>query len=79
MVSAGGSNCVGSLASALPLDLCGATTPGFTDEVNLDLTLAAGSPAVDAGDASFVNPTDTDALGNPRVTGSAVDVGAFER
>jgi hypothetical protein len=44
-----------------------------------DFRLAPGSPAVNAGDAGFV-PADltTDLLGNPRVAGGAVDLGAFE-
>jgi hypothetical protein len=44
-----------------------------------DFGLAPGSPAVNAGDAAFL-PADlaTDLRGRPRVTGGAVDLGAFE-
>jgi uncharacterized delta-60 repeat protein len=42
-----------------------------------DLRLQANSPCIDAGTNSFV-VGDTDLDGNPRVTGSAVDIGAYE-
>ena len=38
----------------------------------------AGSPCVDAGDNSAVGSGDLDILGNPRISGSAVDIGAVE-
>ena len=46
----------------------------FSDWTALDLSLAAGSPAIDAGSADGA-PAD-DVLGNPR--DAAPDVGAYE-
>jgi hypothetical protein len=37
-----------------------------------------GSPVIDAGDPAFVPPPSVDQAGNPRVTGSAIDMGAIE-
>jgi hypothetical protein len=43
-----------------------------------NLRLQQGSPAIDAGDNSYVSvPTDLD--GNGRILGTAVDMGAYER
>ena len=42
-----------------------------------DLTLMGGSPAVDAGDSTFVNAI-FDLYGNPRMLGARVDMGAYE-
>ncbi len=41
--------------------------------------LLSGSPAIDRGDSSVVSNGERDADGNPRVAGSGVDIGAFER
>lgn len=38
----------------------------------------AGSPAIDAGDPAFAPPPATDQRGEPRVQGTAVDIGAVE-
>ena len=44
-----------------------------------DLRLSPGSPAIDAGDnAGVPSFTTTDLQGRPRITGGAVDLGAFE-
>jgi hypothetical protein len=43
-----------------------------------NLRLHPGSPAIDAGDDSYVT-TSTDLDGYPRIVGSAVDMGAYER
>lgn len=42
--------------------------------------LLEGSPAIDAGDPSFIPPPDYDQRGaeHPRVVGNAIDMGAFE-
>lgn len=52
--------------------------PLYVDSVNGNLRLVNGSPAVNAGDdgAPYLRPTDLD--GNPRILGSAVDMGAYE-
>ena len=51
--------------------------PAFLDAVGGDYREAAGSPTIDSGSPDpFLGPTDYD--GNPRVLGSAPDIGAFE-
>ena len=37
-----------------------------------------GSPVIDAGDPNFVPPPSVDQVGNPRVAGGAIDMGAVE-
>jgi L-ascorbate metabolism protein UlaG (beta-lactamase superfamily) len=45
-----------------------------------DLQLSEGSPCIDTGDSSAVPPSVvTDVDGNPRITNSRVDMGAYER
>lgn len=51
--------------------------PMFTDAVNNDFTLLAGSPAIDTGDNMEVLGA-TDLAGNPRSYNTAVDMGAYE-
>ena len=54
--------------------------PGFFDADGGDFHLGPDSPAIDAGDSSFVMETEaTDLDGNPRIGNSSVDVGAYER
>jgi predicted outer membrane repeat protein len=48
--------------------------PGLTGNVRLRL----GSPAIDAGNDSYVAGVVTDLDGNPRIFGSQVDLGAYE-
>ena len=52
----------------------------FTNPSGGDYTLKSGSPAIDAGDnASYNDLADAkDIAGNPRWSGSAVDMGAYE-
>ncbi|HOW71411.1 MAG TPA: right-handed parallel beta-helix repeat-containing protein [Phycisphaerae bacterium] len=50
--------------------------PGTPDD---NLRLAAGSPCVDSGLSSVVAPRAEDLDGNPRLTGRAVDMGAYEQ
>jgi hypothetical protein len=53
--------------------------PMFVDTAAFDLRLAAGSPAVDAGDSAFVpGDGETDFDGEPRVKGARTDIGADE-
>lgn len=51
-----------------------AADPLFTDVAGGDLTLAPGSPAIDAAEGSTAT---TDLLGNPR--SGVPDIGAYER
>ena len=54
--------------------------PKFFDIEGSDFHLSSGSPAIDAGDNSFVSETSaTDLDGNPRIGNSLVDIGAYER
>ena len=54
--------------------------PDFLDAAGADFPLAAGSPAINAGDhATIVNPPRPyDFDGNPGVVGAIVDMGAYE-
>ena len=52
--------------------------PMFVDAANGDYRLAAGSPCIDAGDDPAIEGFDTDLAGNARVSGAAVDLGAYE-
>lgn len=59
-------------------NLASGVAPGFVDEAGGDFRLAPGSALIDAGTASALLPeTDLDNL--PRVSGSAPDIGAYER
>lgn len=53
--------------------------PMFVDAANADYQLLTGSPAINAGNNSFV-PTGivTDLLGNQRIYNTTVDLGAYE-
>jgi len=54
--------------------------PKFFDIEGGDFHLSPDSPAIDAGDNSFVSETKaTDLDGNPRIGNSLVDIGAYER
>jgi parallel beta-helix repeat protein len=53
--------------------------PMFNDEANGDLSLDSGSPCIDKGD-NFALPWPilTDIIGNQRVVGDIIDMGAYE-
>ncbi|MEL6193399.1 MAG: choice-of-anchor Q domain-containing protein [Bacteroidota bacterium] len=51
--------------------------PNFTNTSILDLTLAEGSPAINAGSNDDTSQA-TDLLGNPRILDGRVDMGAYE-
>ena len=57
--------------------------PLFTDAANGDYTLAVNSQAFDKGNDAYAvdaqgNPLTTDLSGNARISGSSVDLGAYE-
>ena len=52
--------------------------PLFVDSVTEELRLLAGSPAIDAGDETVAGLPSTDLLGNPRIIGGTIDMGAYE-
>ncbi|HEY3269022.1 MAG TPA: choice-of-anchor Q domain-containing protein [Armatimonadota bacterium] len=52
--------------------------PLFADAAGGNYGLRPGSPAIDAGDDSFVLPGELLANGSPRILGAHVDIGAFE-
>jgi hypothetical protein len=49
--------------------------PRFVNPGAVDFRLQAGSPAIDKGNPSGVS---TDFAGKPRLSGSGIDMGAFE-
>ena len=53
--------------------------PLFKDATNGDYTLATNSQALDKGNNAYVADYLTDLAGKPRVLGSCVDLGAYER
>ena len=50
----------------------------FADQPNRDYSLAIGATAIDAG-VVYEGMCETDLVGNPRVSGEGVDIGAYER
>ena len=54
-----------------------ASQPLFTNAAAGDYTLAEGSQAIDRGEDQYVT-TNVDLAGKPRVSGDAVDLGAYE-
>jgi hypothetical protein len=56
--------------------------PAFADPASHDYHLTPGSPCIDAGTTAIPDPPGlptTDIEGNPRVSGAAPDMGAYER
>ena len=50
----------------------------FIDAANGNYRLKLGSPAIEAGTNDYDFKTETDLAGNPRISGTKVDVGAYE-
>ena len=50
---------------------------GFRDAANSDYSLLRSSICVNSGSMDYMT-TDVDIIGNPRVSGEAIDIGAFE-
>jgi hypothetical protein len=72
-------NCVfSSAASAIGENAIVADNPRYADPENGDYTPGVGSALRDAGAAWNWTANDIDLAGNPRVAGSAVDVGCLE-
>jgi hypothetical protein len=68
-------------ATPLPADGVGNVTedPLFVDPLNGDFSLQPASPCINAGNNDSLTTTNTTDLdGNPRISGVAVDVGAYE-
>jgi len=53
-------------------------SPTFTDTQLMDFSIGSSSAAFDAGDASVTGTIMYDILGNPRISGAAPDMGAYE-
>ncbi|WP_299099155.1 T9SS type A sorting domain-containing protein [uncultured Winogradskyella sp.] len=81
--SGGGTEGVATLGFSIAESTIGATSTNNTSSNNplfvaaTDYTLQAASPAVDEGDNQYVTLSE-DLLGNARIYGSAVDMGAYE-
>ena len=52
--------------------------PLFANSAEGYLQLLPGSPAIDAGDSTVLGLPATDILGNPRIIGETIDMGAYE-
>jgi len=52
--------------------------PLFVDETNGNYELQDGSPCINAGNDEVENLPETDILGNPRFSGTSIDMGAYE-
>ncbi|MGC3958996.1 MAG: choice-of-anchor Q domain-containing protein [Verrucomicrobiota bacterium] len=64
--------------SPLPFGVANITNaPQFADLASYDLRLQSNSPCINAGNISIA-PSVFDQLGNPRVSGGAQDMGAYE-
>ncbi|MPM23245.1 hypothetical protein SDC9_69710 [bioreactor metagenome] len=51
--------------------------PAFTDTTTFNI--GSGSAAIDAGDATITGTIMFDIMGNPRIAGTAPDLGAYEK
>ena len=52
--------------------------PLFVDSDEGDFRLRRNSPGVDEGNEDLIDEDDTDLVGNPRIYGDTVDIGAYE-
>jgi hypothetical protein len=80
LIGTGGS---GGLIDGVQGNRVGVSDPGLAPLGNYGgptqtMALLPGSPAIDAGNNSFVTPGATDQRGLPRIAGGTVDIGAFE-
>lgn len=55
-----------------------AVDPQFVDEENNNYQLSASSPCIDMGTNAIDSLPEFDLLGNPRIVGSSIDIGAYE-
>ncbi|HQO10648.1 MAG TPA: right-handed parallel beta-helix repeat-containing protein [Clostridiales bacterium] len=55
-----------------------AVDPLFFDTINNNYQLSSGSPCIDKGTNAIDSLPELDLLGNPRIVGSAIDIGAYE-
>jgi len=76
--SATSAGLIGTDNITLATDNSVTTGPHFVDPVNGDFHLAAGSPCINTG-LNSANTTTNDIEGNQRITGSSIDMGAYER
>ena len=69
-------NTISTFANVSQSHCLGSTA--FTDQPNSDYSLAIGATAIDAG-VAYEGMCETDLIGNPRLSGEGVDIGAYER
>ncbi len=68
-----------NIADTLPLFIAPTLAADYNeDATTADFRLAATSLCIDAGDTAGAYPYATDYAGNPRITGSRIDMGAYE-
>lgn len=68
-----------NIADTLPLFIAPTLAADYNeDATTADFRLAATSLCIDAGDTAGAYPYATDYAGNPRITGSKIDMGAYE-
>jgi len=52
--------------------------PLFIDEENNNYNISEASLCVDAGNSEIENIPETDFIGNQRISGTSIDIGAYE-
>jgi hypothetical protein len=69
----------GNLADTLPMFVAPTLAADYNeDATTADFRLISTSLCIDAGDTAGAYPYATDYAGNPRITGSRIDMGAYE-